>query len=46
MAVAGERVAERKFLRGLYEDPYFPDRVLDQGVAILTALCERIEAER
>ncbi|MET8616508.1 DUF5713 family protein [Streptomyces albidoflavus] len=46
MAVAEQRVAERKFLRGLYEDPYFPDQVLDQGVAILTALCERIEAER
>ncbi|UDF07253.1 DUF5713 family protein [Streptomyces sp. WA1-19] len=42
MAIAEQRVAERKFLRGLYEDPYFPD----QGVAVLTALCERIEAER
>ncbi|MFF4919794.1 DUF5713 family protein [Kitasatospora sp. NPDC001261] len=46
MAITNQRVAEHEFLIGLYEDPYFPDHVLDRGKAILVLLCERIEAER
>ncbi|ELP61756.1 hypothetical protein STRTUCAR8_06500 [Streptomyces turgidiscabies Car8] len=30
----------------MYDDPYFPDHVIDQGKAILLRLCERIAAEQ
>ncbi|GGY57829.1 DUF5713 family protein [Streptomyces omiyaensis] len=46
MAITNEKVGERAFLRGLYEDGYFPDHVVDQGREILLRLCERIEADR
>ncbi|WLQ37944.1 DUF5713 family protein [Streptomyces castrisilvae] len=46
MPITNQRVAERKFLRPLYADTYFPDHVLDKGRAILIRLCERIEAEQ
>lgn len=46
MSIANERVADHAFLRGMYEDGYFPDHVVDKGKAILLRLCERIEAER
>ncbi|MFG1966492.1 DUF5713 family protein [Nonomuraea sp. NPDC049028] len=41
-----ERVVNHAFLRGMYDDGYFPDHVVDKGKAILLRLCERIEAER
>ncbi|MFF6911275.1 DUF5713 family protein [Streptomyces sp. NPDC012466] len=46
MPISNEQVSTHPFLRGLYEDDYYPDHVLDRGRAILLALCERIEAER
>ncbi|MEU5101443.1 MULTISPECIES: DUF5713 family protein [unclassified Streptomyces] len=46
MPIANKQVAAHAFLSGLYEDEYFPDHVIDKGVAILLTLCERIEAER
>ncbi|MFF2726501.1 DUF5713 family protein [Streptomyces sp. NPDC058008] len=46
MGISNRRMAEYGFLRGLYEDAYFPDRVVDRGRAVLVRLCERIEAER
>ena len=46
MPISNERVSTHPFLRGLYEDDYYPDGVLDRGRAILLALCERIERER
>lgn len=46
MAPTNRQVAEHAFLRGMYEDGYFPDRLVDKGKAILLKLCERIEAER
>ncbi|WP_031015085.1 DUF5713 family protein [Streptomyces sp. NRRL F-5727] len=46
MTIANEKVAEHAFLRGLYEDGYFPDHVVDKGREILLRLCERIESER
>ncbi|GAA3048785.1 hypothetical protein GCM10017562_08940 [Streptomyces roseofulvus] len=46
MTIANEKVGEHAFLRGLYEDGYFPDHVVDKGREILLRLCERIEAER
>ncbi|MER6910564.1 DUF5713 family protein [Streptomyces sp. NPDC000594] len=45
MAISHRDVAEYPFLGLLYEDPYFPDEVLDRGRGILLRLCERIEAE-
>ncbi|MEU3573888.1 DUF5713 family protein [Kitasatospora sp. NPDC036755] len=46
MAITNQRAAEHAFLRGMYEDPYFPDHVVDKGRAVLVRLCERIEAEQ
>ncbi|MFE6222919.1 MULTISPECIES: DUF5713 family protein [unclassified Streptomyces] len=46
MGIANDTVGEHAFLRGLYEDGYFPDHVVDKGREILLRLCERIEAER
>ncbi|MFF9028755.1 DUF5713 family protein [Streptomyces iakyrus] len=46
MPISNERVSTHPFLRGLYEDDYHPDDVLDRGRAVLLALCERIERER
>jgi hypothetical protein len=46
MTISNQQVAGYTFLRGLYEDDYFPDHVLDKGRAILLRLCERIETER
>ena len=46
MAITNRRAADHAFLRGLYEDPYFPDHVVDRGRAVLLGLCERIESER
>lgn len=41
-----QQVVNHAFLRGMYEDGYFPDRLVDKAKAILLRLCERIEAER
>ncbi|MEV0646733.1 DUF5713 family protein [Phytomonospora sp. NPDC050363] len=46
MPITNQRVAEYAFLQGLYDDPYFPDHVVDKGRAILLRLCERIEADK
>ncbi|SEO57760.1 DUF5713 family protein [Actinacidiphila rubida] len=46
MPISNQRIAEHAFLRPMYEDAYYPDRVIDHGRAILVQLCERIEAER
>ncbi|MGG8410267.1 DUF5713 family protein [Streptomyces sp. 12297] len=44
MPITNEQLAGHAFLRSMYEDPYFPDHVVDRGRAILLRLCERIEA--
>ena len=46
MPITNQQLAEYPFLKLLYEDPYFPDTVLDKGRAILLRLCERIESEQ
>ncbi|MFD9353494.1 DUF5713 family protein [Streptomyces sp. NPDC060031] len=46
MPITNQQVAGHVFLRQMYEDPYFPDHVVDQGRAILLRLCERIEARQ
>ncbi|MEU4096886.1 DUF5713 family protein [Streptomyces sp. NPDC026673] len=46
MPITNQQVAGRAFLRPMYDDSYFPDRVVDRGRAILLRLCERIEADQ
>ena len=46
MAITNEQITGYGFLREMYDDPYFPDEVVDKGKAVLLRLCERIEAER
>ncbi|WP_399893008.1 DUF5713 family protein [Streptomyces sp. BBFR51] len=46
MPITNQRVTAHPFLRGLYEDGYFPDHVVDRGRDILLRLCERVETDR
>jgi hypothetical protein len=46
MPVSNQQVTAHPFLKGLYDDDYYPDHVLDRGREILLRLCERIETER
>lgn len=46
MPISDQQVARHEFLRQMYDDAYFPDRVVDRGKAILLRLCKRIEVER
>lgn len=46
MPITNQQVAGHAFLRQMYNDSYFPDRVVDRGRAILLRLCARIEAEQ
>ncbi|MFJ8113850.1 DUF5713 family protein [Streptomyces sp. NPDC096132] len=43
MPITNQQVAGHAFLWQMYDDPYFPDHVVDGGKAILLRLCERIE---
>ncbi|MGK4585231.1 DUF5713 family protein [Kitasatospora sp. HPMI-4] len=45
MPITNDQVAQRRFLRALYTDEYYPDAVVDRGRDILLRLCERIEAD-
>ncbi|GGT01670.1 hypothetical protein GCM10010156_69510 [Planobispora rosea] len=46
MPPANQQIADHAFLKGMYQDDYYPDHVVDRGKEILLRLCERIEAER
>ncbi|WP_035803243.1 DUF5713 family protein [Kitasatospora mediocidica] len=46
MSINNQQVAGYAFLRGLFEDDYFPDQVVAKGKEILLRLCARIEAEQ
>ncbi|MCX5078633.1 DUF5713 family protein [Streptomyces sp. NBC_00513] len=46
MPITNQQLAGHSFLQQMYDDSYFPDRVVDQGKVILLRLCERIEAEQ
>ncbi len=37
------RILKHRFLREMYEDDYFPNRLVDKGKAILLKLCAQIE---
>ncbi|MGK5552014.1 DUF5713 family protein [Actinomadura kijaniata] len=41
-----QQAADHAFLKGMYEDGYYPDHVVDRARAILLRLCARVEAER
>ncbi|MFJ3900145.1 DUF5713 family protein [Streptomyces sp. NPDC090025] len=45
MRITNQRVVEHAFLRQMYDDPYFPDPLVDRGRLILLRLCARVEAE-
>ncbi|MGI5170324.1 DUF5713 family protein [Spirillospora sp. CA-253888] len=45
MPLTNQRTADHAFLKGMYEDGYYPDQVVDKAKAILLRLCARIEAE-
>ncbi|MBR7834176.1 hypothetical protein KDL01_12950 [Actinospica durhamensis] len=45
MAIANPEMAAHRFLAAMYQDPYFPDHLVDKAAAILRGACERIEAE-
>ncbi|WP_214321863.1 DUF5713 family protein [Nonomuraea sediminis] len=44
MTLTNPQAAGHPFLKGMYDDGYFPDHLVDKGRAILLRLCERIEA--
>lgn len=46
MAITNPAVRDRAFLQELFDDPYFPDPLVEKGKQILLRLCARIEAER
>jgi ABC-type Zn uptake system ZnuABC Zn-binding protein ZnuA len=46
VAVQNEKIKDYDFLRGMYNDGYFPSFLVDKIKGILIALCEQIETER
>ncbi|MFI6520871.1 DUF5713 family protein [Spirillospora sp. NPDC050679] len=46
MPLTNQQTSGHAFLKGMYEDDYYPDHVVDKAKAILLRLCARIEAER
>jgi len=41
-----EKLKEYQFLKEMYEDPYFPNAIVDKGKAILVGLCSQIEKQK
>ncbi|MFF4542489.1 DUF5713 family protein [Streptomyces aureus] len=46
MPITNQQVAGHAFLQPMYDDPYFPDHVIDEGKAILLRLCEANETRK
>jgi hypothetical protein len=46
MPITNPKLKDYHFLQGMYADSFFPDFLVDKGVAILVRLCERIESEK
>ncbi|MFE2023065.1 DUF5713 family protein [Streptomyces sp. NPDC059499] len=46
MPITNQQVAGHAFLQPMYDDPHFPDHVVDRGKAILLQLCGLIEAKQ
>lgn len=45
MSVTNPKVLQYAFLSGMYEDPYFPDALVDRARDVLLRLCASIERE-
>ncbi|MFI0408639.1 DUF5713 family protein [Actinomadura sp. 3N508] len=45
MPLTNQKVLAHEFLKGMYDDGYFPDHLVDKGKAILLRLCEQIETD-
>ncbi|TDB89384.1 hypothetical protein E1264_08545 [Actinomadura sp. KC216] len=45
MPLTNQKALEHDFLKGMYDDGYFPDHLVDKGKAILLRLCEQIETD-
>jgi hypothetical protein len=46
MAIANEKIRNRRLLADMYADDYFPNFLVDKIKAILLELCEQIESEQ
>ena len=46
MSITNEKMKAYNFLKGMYEDGYFPDFLVDKGRDILVNLCREIESKK
>lgn len=46
MTITNETIKNHPFLQHMYDDKYFPSRLVDKGKQILLRLCERIETQK
>ena len=44
--LTNEKTRNHPFLKGMYDDPYFPKHCVDKGRQVLINLCFRIESEK
>jgi len=44
--ISNEQINGHAFLQCMYDDQYFPKKLVDKGKQILLGLCERIEREK
>jgi hypothetical protein len=45
MPVTNPKILQYAFLSGMYDDPYFPDALVDRAREVLLRLCASIERE-
>lgn len=43
MTVQNKQIQDHTFLRGMYDDDYYPEFLVDKIKVVLTTLCEEIE---
>jgi len=46
MKLKNEKVMESAFLKEMYEDQFFPNKIVDKGKSILIHLCLEIEIKK
>ncbi len=46
MTITNSKLADYEFLKGMYDDGYFPNFLVDKCKQILVELCVQIEAKR
>lgn len=44
-SLKNEKIRNHSFLKGMYEDPYFPDFLVDKAKELLIELCAQIEEQ-